>query len=199
MLVPSGVEHATSFPSRMRGAALWIDREVFAEIADAVGCVHGPSTGLIPDARSLARLGAVLAVEAKQRDRGALLAADAIAEAMIAIALRGAPLANDGPRPPSFSRRHRALSVSLSHGGSSRARRRASAPRSLWRHRGRALGRSLRPEPLRANVPPALRHLAGPLGGDGARPRPPRAPGARDVRLGAACHARQLERSVRLT
>jgi len=100
MLVPSGVEHATSFPSRMRGAALWIDREVFAEIADAVGCAQGPATGLVPDARSLARLGAVLATESKLRDRGALLAADAIAEAMIAIALRGAPRANDGPRTP---------------------------------------------------------------------------------------------------
>lgn len=100
MLVPSGVEHATSFPSRMRGAALWIDRDVFAEIADAVGCAHGPATGLVLDARPIARLGAVLAAESKQRDRGAILATDAIAEAMIAIALRGVPLANDGPRTP---------------------------------------------------------------------------------------------------
>jgi AraC-like DNA-binding protein len=100
MLVPSGVEHATSFPSRMRGAALWIDRDVFAEIADAVGCAQGPAIGLVPDALPIARLGAVLAAESKRGDRGALLAADAIAEAMIAIALRGATLANDAPRSP---------------------------------------------------------------------------------------------------
>lgn len=100
MLVPSGVEHATEFPTRMRGAALWIDRDVFAEIADAVGCIHGPVIGLVPDARLIAHLGAVLAAESRQGGRGALLAADAIAEAMIAIALRGPPVANRGPRTP---------------------------------------------------------------------------------------------------
>lgn len=100
MLVPSGVEHATSFPTRMRGAALWIDRDLFAEIADAVGCARGPACGLVRAGASIAKLGTVLAVESRQGDRGAFLAADAIAEAMITIALRGAPLGNDGPRVP---------------------------------------------------------------------------------------------------
>jgi AraC-like DNA-binding protein len=97
MLIPSGVEHATSFPSRMHGSALHIDRDVIVEIADALGCARGPEIGLVRDAAPIAALGSVLVDESARGargDRGALLAADAIAEAMIAIALRGAPLAS---------------------------------------------------------------------------------------------------------
>ena len=100
MLVPSAVEHATSFPSHMRGAALWIDRDVLADIADALGCKHGPSLGLVRDAGRIASLGAVLAEESSRTDPGAILASDAITEAMIAIALRGAPARNDEARVP---------------------------------------------------------------------------------------------------
>jgi len=100
MLVPSAVEHATSFPSHMRGAALWIDRDVVAEIADAVGCKQGPSVGLVRDAHRITSLGAVLAEESRSTDAGALLASDAITEAMIAIALRGVIARNDEARAP---------------------------------------------------------------------------------------------------
>lgn len=100
MLVPSAVEHATSFPTHMRGAALWIDPDSVAQIADAVGSAHGPGIGLVRDAAPLASLGAVLAQEASCDDRGALLAADAITEAMIVIALRGFPPESHGARVP---------------------------------------------------------------------------------------------------
>jgi AraC-like DNA-binding protein len=103
MVVPSGVEHATSFPSRMQGSALHVDRDVVVEISDALGCAHGPTIGIVRDAAPIAALGAVLARESahgKSGDRGALLAADAISEAMIAIALRGAPPAESGERAP---------------------------------------------------------------------------------------------------
>jgi len=103
MLVPSDTEHATSFPSRMHGSALHIDRDTLVEIADALGCAHGPVLGLVRDAAPLTALGSVLVEEstrAERGDRGALLAADAIAEAMIAIALRGAPPPDDAKRAP---------------------------------------------------------------------------------------------------
>lgn len=100
MLVPSAVEHATSFPSHMRGAALWVERDVVAQIADAIGCSHGATIGLVRDPAPIASLGAVLAREIACADRGALLAADAITEAMIAMALRGAPAPERGARVP---------------------------------------------------------------------------------------------------
>lgn len=103
MVVPSGVEHATSFPAPLRAAGLQIDRDVVVEIADALGCSGAPSIGIVPDAAPIEALGAVLAKEAARAargDRGALLAADAIAEAMIAIALRGVPPSSDGKRAP---------------------------------------------------------------------------------------------------
>jgi AraC-like DNA-binding protein len=100
MLVPSAVEHATSFPSHMHGAALWIERDVVAHIADALGCAHGATIGLVRDPTRIASLGAVLAKEIECGDRGALLAADAITEAMIAIALRGVPEPSSGSRVP---------------------------------------------------------------------------------------------------
>jgi AraC family transcriptional regulator len=103
IVVPSGVEHSTTFPSFVRASALWIDRNVVVEIADALGKAHGPTIGLVRDAAPIASLGAVLAEEAARGargDRGALLATDAITEAMIAIALRGAPLLREDQRAP---------------------------------------------------------------------------------------------------
>ncbi|GAC1538948.1 MAG: hypothetical protein NVS3B10_29880 [Polyangiales bacterium] len=100
MLVPSAVEHATSFPTHMRGSALWIDRDVVAEIGDALGCKQGPSIGLVRDAARITTLGAVLAEESTCTDPGALLASDALTEAMIAIALRGMTAPADDARVP---------------------------------------------------------------------------------------------------
>ena len=102
MLVPSEVEHVTHFPTAMRGAALWIDPAIVAEIADAMGAGQGPVAVAIPEGGRIARLGATLADEMRERDRGALLAVDAIVEAMVVGALRAAPaVANgDGPRTP---------------------------------------------------------------------------------------------------
>ena len=103
LLVPSDVEHATSFSSQMHGTALWIDRDVVVEIADAIGCTEGPAIGFVRDGARLAALGTVLADESARGargDRGALLAADAITEAMIAMALSGAPPKSDGSRVP---------------------------------------------------------------------------------------------------
>ncbi|HEY8080047.1 MAG TPA: AraC family ligand binding domain-containing protein, partial [Labilithrix sp.] len=98
MVVPEGVEHATTFLSSMRGAALHVDASLVAEIADAIGA-RGPAIGLVPDATRVAALGAMLSVEATRRDRGALLASDALVEAMLVTALRGA--ANDEGSSPS--------------------------------------------------------------------------------------------------
>jgi AraC-like DNA-binding protein len=90
MLVPSGVDHATLFPTSMRGSALWIDVDAVAQICDALGRPRAVASGLVEDAAKVAALGAVLTEEAKSADRGALLAADAILEAMVVLALRGA-------------------------------------------------------------------------------------------------------------
>jgi AraC family transcriptional regulator len=94
VIVPSDVEHVTTHPSSLRCTALHIDRNVVAELRDAIGCEGGVAVAVLPDASGLAALGAVLrkeATEAVRGDRGALLAIDAITEAMIALAIRGTP------------------------------------------------------------------------------------------------------------
>lgn len=91
MIVPSEVEHATSFPAAMRGAAIWVDRDVVAEIGDAMGRREGPTPAAIVQGARVARLGAVLAEEVRAPDRGAVLAVDAIVEAIVVAALRTEP------------------------------------------------------------------------------------------------------------
>lgn len=107
MLVPTEVEHATSFLSAVRGSAVHMDASLVAEIADAMGRTRGPAIGPVPNAARIAALGAMLEDELRRSDRGALLAADALVEAMVVTALRGDGAANDegaSPNDPAIVR-----------------------------------------------------------------------------------------------
>lgn len=104
IVVPSQSEHATSFPCAMRGAAIWVDGDVVAEIADAIGRDAGLRAGKLTVGARTAALGAVLVDELKHPEAGSLLAADAIIEAMIVGALRDGR--EDGravPRDPAIA------------------------------------------------------------------------------------------------
>ena len=88
ILVPSEVEHETLFPKPLRVWTAWIDRDLVAEVSDALGLGSAPRIGIVEDGARVAALGAVLAEEVQRGERGALLAADAIIEAMLVVALR---------------------------------------------------------------------------------------------------------------
>ncbi len=105
ILVPSDVEHTTIFPTAMRGAAIWIDRDVVREVADAIGKKSGAVPGVVANGARIAKLGAVLAEEARGGDRGALLAIDALVEAILVAALRTEASANEpcAPRDPAIA------------------------------------------------------------------------------------------------
>lgn len=109
VLVPSDVEHETVFSTPMRGAAVWVDRDVVAEVSDALGRREAPPMGLVAGdgGARVAALGAVLAAEVRSGERGSLLAADALVEAMLVVALRGgsgAPASRTAaPRDPAIA------------------------------------------------------------------------------------------------
>lgn len=107
VLIPSEVEHETLFPTAMRGAAVWIDRDVVAEVSDALGRTDAPPIGLVSGGARVAALGAVLAAEVRDGERGSLLAADALVEAMLVVALRGSTGAparrTSAPRDPAIA------------------------------------------------------------------------------------------------
>jgi AraC family transcriptional regulator len=96
MLIPDGVEHATTFLGAMRAGALHMDASLVAEIAEAMRA-GGPSFGLVREPERVAALGALLVDEVQRGDAGAMLAADALVEAMLVAALRScaSPAAND--------------------------------------------------------------------------------------------------------
>ena len=98
VLVPAQVEHATVFEGPMRGGALWIDRSMLGEIADARGPsvrMDGLAPMVLPRSPAIARLGAVLADECATPEEGFGLAAEAIVEAMTACALRATSREDD--------------------------------------------------------------------------------------------------------
>jgi len=96
VVIPAEVEHTTIFRGPFRGGALWLGREVLAEIEDAVGpSVRGQrlSPGLVRRSERLHALGRVLRMEIVAGEEGHHLAAEAIAEAMTVEMLRTAPSA----------------------------------------------------------------------------------------------------------
>lgn len=104
IVVPSQAEHVTSFPCAMRGAAIWVDAGVVAEIADAIGRDAGPRAKKLTAGARTSSLGAVLVEEMTHPDAGSLLAADAILEAMIVGALRGdREEGRSSPRDPAIA------------------------------------------------------------------------------------------------
>jgi AraC-like DNA-binding protein len=99
-VVPAGVEHATTFPTPVRAAALWLVPEVVDEIGDALGVRAARiEPGLVDG--YVAALGRVLVREVASPQPGTSIAAEAIAEAMIVYALR------TGRREPRVIRRPR--------------------------------------------------------------------------------------------
>jgi AraC-like DNA-binding protein len=115
ILVPSEVEHTTQFHGSMCGTALWIDRDLVANVGDAIGLAYGPVIGLLREGTHVAALGALLVREVSRADQGALLAADAILEAMLVAALRRgdeARPANDSPRDPAIANAVRFIAAS---------------------------------------------------------------------------------------
>jgi AraC family transcriptional regulator len=92
LVVPAGVEHKTTLLAPCRAGALWLDAEMVAEIADAVG---RPGERLTPgpaeQPAAILALGRIVSAEVGQRTPGHLLAAEAIAEAMTVAMLRTAP------------------------------------------------------------------------------------------------------------
>ena len=109
MIVPRGVEHATSFLGEVRAIALQLDVDFVHEIADAMGpeiaklaLAPGVVSTKTPRARTL--LG-ILADEAKSTEPGHARATEALAESVVIEILRQAPrAARDGGRDPRVAR-----------------------------------------------------------------------------------------------
>lgn len=91
VLVAPDREHVTSFAPELRARSLWIEPDVFAAIADAVGHRSVDAIGTRPLGPSVASLGALLASEAEAGEPGADLAIDSLAEALLVQLLRESP------------------------------------------------------------------------------------------------------------
>ncbi len=91
LVVPQQMEHATTFGGPFAGAAIEIDAETIAELGDALGRDAALANGPLDDAASASTLGKLLVEELSRREAGALLAADAILEALLIRVLRTKP------------------------------------------------------------------------------------------------------------
>ncbi len=94
MVVPSGVEHRTSFSGAMRCGAMWIASDLAAEMAEAAGQRGSLEPGALAQPGTFAALAGALRREVTSPACGHLLAAESIAEAMMLSLLRGAPSRN---------------------------------------------------------------------------------------------------------
>jgi len=91
-IVPTGVEHATTMLTASRAGALWLDPEMVAEIADAIGQGGRQlAPGLATEHETILTLARVVHREIRGATQGHLLAAEAMAEAMTVAMLRAAP------------------------------------------------------------------------------------------------------------
>ena len=92
VVIPAGVDHATSIAPGTRAVALWVAPELVAEMADAVrrgGERLEPGPARCP--ASMPSLSAALREELRNDAPGRLLAVESIAEAILVTILRGAP------------------------------------------------------------------------------------------------------------
>lgn len=88
MLVPTGVDHASAFIGRMRGASVHLSDGMVARVADAANVPLPERAGLVVEGAAVATLGALLLRELAQDTVDSRLCADAISEAIAIKALR---------------------------------------------------------------------------------------------------------------
>lgn len=106
MVVPRQFEHATTFLTAMRGVALWVDPNLVAEIADAVGPsardVMRDARILDADTGRISTLLKLLVDEVREGGDGHTLAAEALTDAIVVELLRprGSDRARTGTRNP---------------------------------------------------------------------------------------------------
>jgi AraC family transcriptional regulator len=95
VIVPRDAEHTTVFGASVRAGALWVTSEMVDELGQALGrrgaarAVEPGRLEVGPEALSLARM---LAAELAGGESGALIAAEALLEAIVVRVLRTAPL-----------------------------------------------------------------------------------------------------------
>jgi AraC-like DNA-binding protein len=104
LVVPHQVEHATTFAGPFAGAAIEVDASTIAELGDALGRNTGLASGPLDDGASATTLGRLLVDELSRREAGALLAADAILEAMLIRVLRMKVESERAPLDPAIAR-----------------------------------------------------------------------------------------------
>lgn len=94
LVVPVGLEHHSSIAVGTEATSIWLDRDLMAEIEEMVVATGGGrlAAGVVSDAPAIQALGRLLCDEARRSDPGALLSADALAEALAVRLLRGAPV-----------------------------------------------------------------------------------------------------------
>jgi len=111
VVVPRDTEHTTSFGARVRAGALWVAGDVIDEIADAVGrpgAARALEPGLLrasAEPIEVATLARMLSAELAAAEPGALLAAEALLEAIVIRTLRATRLghAATGARSPGIA------------------------------------------------------------------------------------------------
>ncbi|MFO0565197.1 MAG: AraC family transcriptional regulator [Polyangiaceae bacterium] len=91
VVIPPRVEHATRVAPGTCAGSAWIATELYLEIARNLGRGAFTEPVLLPDARHLARLGALLQSEAEEMRAGRALAVEALAEALAVAVVRAAP------------------------------------------------------------------------------------------------------------
>jgi AraC-like DNA-binding protein len=106
VVIPRGVEHATTFLGEVRAVALWLGADLVAEVADAMGpdiakLALEPGVLATHTARARALLG-LLVDEVRGDGPGATRAAEALTESIVIEVLRSAPRTADrrGGRDP---------------------------------------------------------------------------------------------------
>jgi AraC family transcriptional regulator len=103
LVVPQQVEHATTFAGPFSGAAIEVDADTLAELGDALGRRTALKSGPLEDGGA-STLGRLLVEELSRREAGALLAADAILEAILIRVLRMKPADTRAPLDPAIAR-----------------------------------------------------------------------------------------------
>lgn len=105
MVVPAGVDHATTFDGHTRAGSLWFSAEAICELDERLGLPSSLKPGPQADAGAIIGLARMLQEEAFSSDAGALMGADALAEALALKVLRVHPRqASPGPKAPGVRR-----------------------------------------------------------------------------------------------
>jgi AraC-like DNA-binding protein len=82
MVVPPGVEHSTTLAGQTHAGSLWLDAGAFDELSDAAGVDAQLSPGRVADAAGFISIAQLLSAEAFEGGTAALMAADALSEAL---------------------------------------------------------------------------------------------------------------------